>query len=277
LLSLVLLLLLLASLLAAAEVSIAYNAREDGQTRARTFEVTDWSSVPRVWTAALGARLREKPATDAPVSAELPFGAPVQVLEAVSAEPVAAFGRSDRWYRVATEGKAGYLFGDALTSARFEDDFDGDREPELATVAFTADFKIRVRFFEPKTKTETFIDLEPAGGAYLSMQGGYAYPEALKRSVAGLPLVHVGSHVEACADFVDYWVSYDGSAPKLAMRQAGLTDFPSNFTYKVEFQPAKRRALVHFSKAMGEDLPPKQWTETWPLEGRVFVDPNRQP
>lgn len=80
--------------------------------------------------------------------------------------------------------------------------------------------------------------MSPAGGAYLNLKGGYAYPEALKKSA-----------------------------------QSGLVDLPNHATYKVEFQPAKKRALVHREHVEQEDQPPRKWTETWALDGGVFVEP----
>ncbi len=259
--------LLLAGVLAATPIVYGFHESQ------KTHEVSDWSKQPRVWVATQGAKLRERPDPEAPVTFELRFGWPVKVLQVMTPEPVIVEGRADRWYRVASEGRGGYVFGDALTSARFEDDFDQDGEPELATVAFTNDFQIRVRFFEPKDKTETFIDLGPSGGAYLSMKGGNVWADALKKGAAGLPLVHLDTHVEACADFADYWVGYANGRPYVALEKSGLVDPPNRSTYKVEFQPAKQRAFIKCEQVIEEDQPPKKWTEVWSLDGGVFMPP----
>ena len=112
-----------------------------------------------------------------------------------------------------------------------------------------------------------------AGGAYVNMHGGHAYANAVRKSVAGLPLVHVDTHVEACADLADYWVSYAGSVPRVALELGGLVDPPTMATYKVEFQPAKRRAVVKRETVEQEDTPPVKRTETWTLDAGVFVKP----
>jgi hypothetical protein len=256
-----------------AATPLVYAYREGKQPQEKTYELTDWSKATRVFTATHAARLREKPDPEAPLVAELPFGSEVKILSPASDE-VTVKDRTDRWYRVASEGKAGYLFGNVLTTARFEDDFDGDGVKELASVAFTADFKIRVRFFEPKEKTETWVDVEPAGGAFLGLTGGYAYPDALGKAKAGLPLVHVDSHVEACADFADFWVSYTGGKAQLAMTLRGIADPPAMASYQVEFQ--KGLAVVKREQAEEEDKPPKKWTERWVLDGGVFVPPAKR-
>jgi len=259
--------LFLASVLLA--TPIVYTFHESKQTR----EVTDWSKEPRVWVATHRAKLHEHPSADSVVTYELKFGWPVKVVHVMTPEPVVVDGRADRWYRIASEGRAGYVFGDALTSARFEDDFDQDGEAELATVAFTSDFMIRVRFFEPKEQIESFVDVRPSGGAFLGLEGGNAYAEALKKGTAGLPLIHVDTHVEACADFSDAWISYANGTPRLALHQSGLIDPPNHATYKVEFQAAKKRALIKREKAEEEDKPHRKWTEVWSLDGGVFVPP----
>ncbi len=232
----------------------------------RGCEVTDWSKAPRVFTATPDVPVREKPDAAAPVNARLRFGVPVKILE-VSSDLVAVDGRTDRWYRVAAEGKAGYVFGDGLTSARFEDDFDGDGQSELATVAFTADHKIRVRI------ADTFVDLQPAGQAYVQRKGGHAYPDVVKKSAAGVPLVHVDSHVEACADVADIWVSWVDRKPRIALELWGLIDPPTMSTYKVQF--TKKGALVTHSHVEQENAPPVKSTQTWPLDGGVFTRPSR--
>src|SRR5262245_44898453 len=121
---------------------LAAAPNEDAGTRAPS----DWSKVPRVFVATADAKLHEKPNNKSSLVADVHFGAPAKVLQ-----------RAGRWYRVACDGKAGYLCEDALTSARFEDDFDADGDLELATVALTAEGTVRVRFYEPKDKRETFI------------------------------------------------------------------------------------------------------------------------
>jgi hypothetical protein len=116
------------------------------------------SKAPRVFVAAYQTPLYARPSADAGVVTALHFGAEVKVLRS-----------ADRWYRVATEGKGGYLPEDAFTPTRFEEDFDGDKEKELATVARIGPHTVRVRFFEPQLKTEAAIDLEIAEGARVEL------------------------------------------------------------------------------------------------------------
>lgn len=264
--------------LAASPEPLAYGYRSGGEGKPNTWDVSDWSKAKSVWVATDGAHLREKPDADAAVVAELDFGVPVQRVEAVTPEPIEVKDRTDRWYRVSVQGHDGFLFGSVLTTARYEDDFDGDGDLELATVAFTAEKKIRVRFFEPKLKKETSVDVAPTGGAYISFIGGYAWPELVKKATAGLPLVHVDTHVEACSDFSDYWVSYRDGTPRVALWLAGLRDPPNMATYRVEFKPAKSTVLVHHQQDVEEGKPPKKWTETWVLDGGVYVEakPHKQ-
>ncbi|MBZ4418322.1 SH3 domain-containing protein [Myxococcus sp. RHSTA-1-4] len=212
------------------------------------------------------ANLRESPAADAKVVTVLPLGAAVRVMErGRDRQKVGEY--VNHWYRVEymdTRGTPdtgddapvrGWLFGNTLTPLRFEADFDGDGEQEVATVVMSADFKIRVRVLEPNVKPPrrvSSIDVTPAGQAYLSVNGGPAKARLVAAKTAGLPLVQVDSTPEACGDFSTAYVSYTvpgnkkgvlGKA-KIALELGGLADPPAHSSYQVSFQPKQKGLTV---------------------------------
>ena len=108
----------------------------------------------------------------AKVLASLALGTPVTVKRRL--EPrVRLLDRVDSWYEVEAKRAdgtpvTGLVFGNLLTPLRVEADLDGDGEKELATVAMTADFKIRVRVMEPTlppNQRVANLDLPMAPGA----------------------------------------------------------------------------------------------------------------
>ena len=139
------------------------------------------------------------------------------------------------WYRVRGTGRE---FSGGLTPLAWRADLDGDGVPEVITVSFTADFKIRVRI------GDSHVDLEPSGQAYLDVKGGRADARLLPSTVAGLPLVKVGSHPEACADYADYYVSYVGKEARVALTVSGVADPPVHAMPHVRFEPRTRTAVV---------------------------------
>ncbi|MFP2906811.1 SH3 domain-containing protein [Pyxidicoccus sp. 3LFB2] len=212
------------------------------------------------------ANLRESPAADAPVVFTLPLGAAVQVLKR-NPERLKVGEYVNHWYRVTymdtkgtpdradDEPRNGWLFGNTLTPFRFEGDFDGDGEQEVATVVMSADFKIRVRILEPNVKPPrrvSSVDITPAGQGYLSVNGGPAKAKLVPAKTAGLALVQVDSAPEACGDFSTAYVSYTvpggkkgvlGKA-KVALELGGLSDSPNFSSYKVSFQPKQQGLTV---------------------------------
>jgi hypothetical protein len=212
------------------------------------------------------ANLRESPAADAAVVATLPLGAAVQVLKR-GEERLKVGEYVNHWYRVTymdtkgtpdrgdDEPRNGWLFGNTLTPFRFEADFDGDGEQEVATVVMSGDFKIRVRILEPNVKPPrrvSSVDVVPAGQAYLSVDGGPAKVKLVPSKTAGLALVQVDSAPEACGDFSTAYVSYTvpgnkkgvlGKA-KVALELGGLSDAPNFSSFKVSFQPKQKGLTV---------------------------------
>jgi hypothetical protein len=183
--------------------------------------------------------------------------------DSVRVEDVGAVGRVgdrvDRWYRV-SGAQSGWVFGGDLTPYRWEADFDGDGEKELATVAWMDDFSVRVRIFEPNLRAGAMmpLDLESAGGAYLSQRGASVEAELVPASKAGIPLVHVHVGVEACADYRDDWISYQSPAAvrigseRVALSLSGLADPPSVSSFEVEFSAKRKTAYVTRTSTSGE-------------------------
>lgn len=222
------------------------------------------------------ANLRQSPGADAAVVTTLPLGAPIRVLER-GKERLKVGEYVNHWYLVeyvdakGTPSK-GWLFGNTLTPFRFEGDFDNDGEQEVATVVMSGDFKIRVRILEPNVKPPrrvSSVDIHPAGGGYLSVDGGPATAKFIPAKTAGLALVQVDSAPEACGDFITTYVSYTvpgnkkgvlGKA-KLALELAGLADAPNYSSYKVSFQP-KQQGLTVVRTNVEEDASGKEVTTT---------------
>lgn len=237
------------------------------------YQLSEWKKGQALFTATDDANFREKPDAAAKVLKTLPFGTRVTV-RAPATGRVQVSDRVDRWYEVDVSGEKGFLFGNVLTPFLFEDDFDGDGDKERASVAFTADFKIRVRFFEAATKHVTSVDLEPFGGAYLNVKGGNAKAKLIPASKAGLPLVWVTSRMEACADYGDYYVSNVGK-PRIALTLVGLTDPPVLSSYDAKFDPkAKKVTVLRKDTELTEDGKEESTKKThaFALKDGVFVD-----
>ncbi|NMO15337.1 SH3 domain-containing protein [Pyxidicoccus fallax] len=253
--------------------SIHYTApaseEEGAKPAADGYDFTVWEPTGKQAKHFIGvdeANLRETPTADGPVVTTLPLGANVRVLErGQERQKVGEY--VNHWYRVEyfdTKGTPdtnddapvrGWVFGNTLTPFRFEADFDGDGELEVATVVMSADFKIRVRVLEPNVKPPrrvSSVDLTPSGQGYLSVKGGPATVRLVAAKTAGLPLVQVDSAPEACGDFSTGYVSYTvpgnkkgvlGKA-KVALELAGLSDAPNYSEYKVSFQPKQKGLTV---------------------------------
>ncbi|MCP3102955.1 SH3 domain-containing protein [Myxococcus sp. K15C18031901] len=250
-------------------VSLQYSAPDDAARRTlESYEFTEWepSAKADLYVGVDEANLRQSPAADAAVVSTLPLGAAVRVLER-RAERVKVGEYVNHWYSVeyvdtkgtpATEDDqrhTGWLFGNTLTPFRFESDFDGDGELEVATVVMSGDFKIRVRVMEPQVKPPrrvSSVDITPAGGGFLSVDGGPATGKLVSSKTAGIPLVQVDSLPEACGDYRTSLVSYTvpgkkkgvlGKA-KLALELAGMSDPPSHSDFKISFQPKSKGLTV---------------------------------
>lgn len=241
------------------------------------FEYTRWpvkttlyaanGSTP-VYYAASGER-----------STTLAFGAVVQVEEVGATEQID--DRVDCWYRVSGT-RSGWVFGGDLTPYRWEADFDGDGEKELATAAWRSDFSVRVRVFEPNLRAGATmqLDVDAAGGAFLSQSGSDLTADLIPASKAGIPLIHLHLGVDACADFRDDWISYTSESPTkigqehLALSLSGLMDPPNSSTFKAEFSGKRSTAYVERETTRQDDagasIPPEITNVRYVLRDGVY-------
>lgn len=225
----------------------------------KAFSFSAYRPGDLLFVAAHDVNLRAAPNTKADLVATLPMATQVKV-RAVAGGRAIELGKVDQWYQVevvdkaAAAGATGYLFGMVLTPAAYRLDLDGDGALEVVTVAFTQAFKIRVRVREPQLAepSHTFVDLEPAGGAFIGRRGGLATVKLVPRQTAGVDLVEVFAHVEACADDATHWVSYTAPAgergrlgtARVALSQMGMSDPPTVSSYEVRFDAKARTARV---------------------------------
>ena len=215
---------------------------------------TTYTTKDEVFAANDEAKLRAEGSPDAKLLWQLPVGAPVTVLAAGNAGANGEFGGA--WLPVQAGDRTGWMHTSDLTPYAWKADFDLDGDVEVATVAFLSDFTIRVTVYEPDMRVANIsvVDLDSAGGAYVSQKGGVVRADLLPANKAGLPLIHVWTGVEACADFADYWVSYtsNGKAKPgmaaIALTQGGLMDPPSCSTYAVKFDAKRHLAVVTTSQ-----------------------------
>lgn len=251
----------------------AFIEEEAGPRTLESYDFTKWEPSEGKVNLFVGvdeANLRQTPAADAAVVTTLPLGAAVRVV-ARGKDRLKVGEYVNHWYSVEyvdTKGTPdakddqtfkGWLFGNTLTPFRFEADFDGDGEKEVATVVMSNDFKIRVRFMEPKakpTRRVTSVDVMPAGQSYLNVDGGPVVAKLIPAKTAGVTLLQLDSKPEACSDFKSTYVSYEvpenkkgvlGKA-KNALDVAGLSDPPNVSSYEVTFQPGPKELTVVHSR-----------------------------
>ncbi|NTX08395.1 SH3 domain-containing protein [Myxococcus sp. CA040A] len=252
--------------------SLHYTAEKVKEGQQRTpeqFAFTTWEPSCELATLFVGvdeANLRKEPSTEAAVVAVLPLGAAVRVQERGTAR-LKVGEYVNHWYSVEhvdTKGTAekaddsvlrGWLFGNTLTPFRFEEDFDGDGEKEVATVVMSGDFKIRVRVLEPKLKPPfrvSSVDARPAGENWRQVSGGPAAVTLVPSKTAGVVLLRVDSTPEECGDYSTTYVSYTvpgnkkgvlGTA-KLALLLEGVSEAPGVSRYEVSFQARKKELTM---------------------------------
>ncbi len=187
----------------------------------------------------------------------IPFGQALRVEEVGASATVA--DKVDAWYRVSGP-KNGWVHGGDLTPYRWEVDLDGDGEKEVATATWLGDFTVRVRVFEPSVSAGGVmqLDVDAAGGGYLSQNGAELQAEIVPYSTAGIAMIHLHLGVEACADFRDDWISYTSEGAgrigteHVALSLAGLSDPPNSSTFEVAFSGKRKTAYVTRTTAKGD-------------------------
>lgn len=232
--------------------------KEDGY-KPEDVQLTTWTDGTRLYIAPQTLHLREKPDRKSESLGNLTMGDAVVVRKA-DGKPTQVEELVNHWYEVEVEtgslkGKKGHAFGSFLTPHRLEDDFDGDGQPEIATVSFAGDGSIRVRFLDRSVKGDPHtsqVDIRPAGEEFLSQRGGRVKASLLEAKQAGLPLVKLESRIEACGDFFDGYVSYvtPGGKPeeqgtaREALIARGSSDSPMFANFTVAFQADRKGATV---------------------------------
>jgi hypothetical protein len=244
---------LLLTLLLSQPKAVLYGTHGD-PNELTSYDVSTWEPGHKLFIAVDQASLREEPDEEAKVVASLALGTAVTVKRRLDAR-VRLLDRVDHWYEVETKGAdgkpvAGLVFGNLLTPLRFEGDLDGDGEKEIATVAMTADFKIRVRVMEPKlppNQRVTNLDLRPAGEG----PGGSAKATFVDPKKAGVALLMVESVPEADSQSFKVFLSY--TVPERKRETLGtltealtlheLVDPPVVVRHAVSFDRRKRRLI----------------------------------
>ncbi|MFN7144490.1 MAG: hypothetical protein ACK4YP_11980, partial [Myxococcota bacterium] len=173
-------------------------------------------------------------------------------------------GMANAWYEARAGGVTGWVFGAALTPVAVRADLDQDGDADVATVAFTPDHRIRVRV------GDRTLDLDTAGGAYLNQKGAGVYlEEVVPAGKVGVPLLHLRTGVEACADFAEYWVSFGKDGPVLAHRDAGLVDPPNCYSFTPTYRPG-RLVMTYTENGCGDEGRPKKRKKGFRLVDGVF-------
>lgn len=227
--------------------------------------------MPYVWEPGTVATTVKDTSLQASVSADdaeqfdVPFGSRVTIT-ARTGELVREGDRFDYWYEATYKNDKGFIFGADLTPAAYEGDFDGDRKPELLTVSWTSDYKVRIRYSGQGVLKE--LDLTPAGQS-IGCCGGVAHTEMIDRKVAGVPLLKVATDAEACGDTAVAFVSIVGGEPRLALEVAGLADPPSMCVSTFEY--ARRELTVVTSTSDGDAPKPKITRQHYVLKRGRYV------
>lgn len=263
--------------LAAPPPRLVYAVPADADPKSAEPRRATWEVKQRLYVAGTSGALLEAPGAGGKVRARLETGTAVQVVEVGSVVDRVA-GRMDGWYRVEAGERAGWMHGSELTPFAWRDDFDGDGGEEVVTVYMEPAFAIRVLVYEPDLKAgqHSWLDLDPAGQAYLSVRGGEAEAEHLKEKVASIPLVHVHSGPEACSDYSDWWVSYRSPGPgrmgllRIALETSGVADPPVFQTPVVELSGSRKIAVVTTTTVSDEGQEPTVQKVTWKLIDGVY-------
>jgi hypothetical protein len=244
---------LLLTLLLAQPKVVLYAAHGD-PSELTSYDVSTWEPGHKLFIAVDQASLRRDPNEEATVVTSLALGTPVTVKRRLEAR-VRLLDRVDHWYEIEAkraDGKpvAGLVFGNVLTSLRFEGDLDGDGEKEIATVVMTADFQIRVRVLEPRlpqNRRVASLDLRPAGKG----PGGSTKASFVSAKKAGVALLMVESipltDSSSFKAFLSYGVPERKQGTLGAVKESlvlhELVDPPVTVRHKVSFDRRKRRLI----------------------------------
>ena len=223
--------------------------------------------------------VRERPAAGARIVAHVPAGAALEV-RARDAALVAVGGLVNHHYQVAMGATSGWVHGSLLTPFAFTSDLDGDGADEMATIDFSADYRIRVRVWDRDTEpSETSV--VAAGQAYLGLRGGNASAALEAATLAGIPLIRLESRPEACSDYLTAYVSYvpdhaGNVAARVALELPGLADPPVHASSTPQFDAARRRVRVTSVSEEEDDegnVSREQSVTLYSLVDGVFVEP----
>jgi hypothetical protein len=252
---------LLLSLLLAQPKAILYAAHGD-PSDLMSYEFSTWEPGHKLFIAVDQASLRVTAEDEAPVVASLTLGTPVTVRLRL-ANRMQVLDRVDHWYQVEARGAdgkpiTGYVFGNLLTPLRYEEDLDGDGEKEIATVAMTADFRIRVRVLEPSLPPPhrvASLDLRPAGEG----RGGLIKASHVSAKKAGVALLVLESVPQADRSSFKAFLSYGGAeraqgtlgTVREALKLEERVEPPIMVRHSVSFD-RKRRRLISVETNKGE-------------------------
>lgn len=233
------------------------------------------------YAAGDGVNVRGAPAVDAPVVARLGLGDPVRLGAAAGLQTVD--GREDAWYEATVSGASGpiqgYVWGGALTAARFEADLDTDGEQEVYTVTYNQNHDILVRAREPGAPEGSAIAVLNRG-QHNDIDGHLdtLYARLIPASETGVPLLKIYvPNREMCGSWdLELWVSYQTPGPgqvgtlREALTLSSGADAPVWSGEKAVWSPKKK--LVVVTRENGELLENNDEEISREITRRVYRD-----
>ncbi|MBC7793149.1 MAG: hypothetical protein H7Z43_05545 [Clostridia bacterium] len=225
-------------LVLATPVDVSYSGPKDGHA-VNDYHPQSWTEGSVAWTARDTHLMSSATAEDATASG-LPLGTKVTV-GARSSELTRNADRVDYWYEVTTVAAVkGFVFGADLTPAAFEADLDDDGRKEMATVSWTPEFQLRVRYSDKGILKE--LDVKPAGQTCARF-GGVAHAELVSKKEAGRTLLRLTTNSDECPGTADLLVSFVGSEPRLAFETTDTNQPPKAATHALEFSKDRLQLL----------------------------------
>lgn len=269
---------LLLAALAAEPAALTYLVPRSGSLA--EFRFTQWNPGAQLF-AADDLELKERADASGKAVARLGMGTAVAVREMAPA-PARLGDRVNKWYRVesAQTRESGWVFGADLTPFRFDQDFDGDGEVEIATVSQGPGLTARVRFLEPGLSIAPRVASADARAAGWAQGGGELRAQPLSAAQAGVSLVEVDA--EGDREYGSAFVSYQvpGNAQRtlgraqVALAPSAASDAQVERSFNVEFaSAAKTAAVIHtsvqFDPGSGDETRCTK-TESYRFESGVF-------